>query len=329
VRSRHVDGTTDIVLLDAKLRRRRSARGQEIYKLLGYIANAGTPVRLCGLIFHDPDGFHGLSGDRHVSLQRGPADELGRIDVVTVDPNDSAGTAEAFAILARLVVTATGVPAEQIDGVASAGADDPDAGADERDATRAQALAIAQLQSLAGQFPPQMLEATAAHLSTLLEQTWPQLGGDVQRMITSAVHFGVTAPDGADLAGPVLGLCAPLERLLHDRCAAPALASVRNRPGCDPGRWTLGTLLVRLTEAITTPGGQATRELRTYLTSNQTDLAALGRLITELDRLRSQHRNKAAHQGLVERPQWNEVYRLVLRADQALLPRLISVLPPG
>jgi hypothetical protein len=30
----------------------------------------------------------------------------------------------------------------------------------------------------------------------------------------------------------------------------------------------------------------------------------------------------------VERPQWTEVYRTVLAADEALLPRLVTLLPP-
>ena len=146
-------------------------------------------------------------------------------------------------------------------------------------------------------------------------------------MVVTAVHFGVTAPDGADLAGPVLGLCAPIERLLRNRLAEPALLHLRYRPGCDAGRWTLGTLLVRLKEAVNSPSGPAARALRRYLNEADIPSRTLADLLPELDRLRIRHRNKAAHQGLVEPPQWAEVYRTVLAADQALLPRLVALLP--
>lgn len=327
IRCRHVDGSAEVVLLDAKLRRRTSAHGQEIYKLLGYVANAGSPVRFGGLIFHEPHGFHGPDGEHHTELERDPTDDPGHLDLIAVDPGDTTGSVDAFAILARLVVTATGVPAEQVAAVATAGDDDPDASETERNASRAQAIAVAQLQTMAGQLPQAMLDTTAANLRALLEGSWQRLGDGVQRMVISAVHFGVTAPEGADLAGPVLGLCSPLERLLRDRLAAPALASILNRRGCDPARWTLGTLLARLDEALRNPAGPVTRALERHITAREIDPQLLLPLIDELDHLRSRHRNKAAHQGLIERSQWGEVYRLVLRADRALLPRLVTLLP--
>lgn len=323
IRCRHIDSTSEVVLVDAKLRRRTS-RGQELYKLLGYFANAGRPVRLGGLIFHEPTGFRGSDGN-HNRLQRGARGESGTIDVVAVEPADTAGSAQAFDVLARLVVTATGVPADQVEFLT--GDADEEADRDEQTGTRAQALAVAQIQTLAGQFPPQVLEATAAHLRTLLEDAWPQLGEEVQRMVTTAVHFGVTAPDGADLAGPVLGLCAPIERLLRERLAVPALMGVREQPGCNAERWTLGTLLLRLREAIGGGSGIAARRLRHHLNGEGLDLPSLAILVAELDQLRARYRNRAAHQGLMERPQWNDVYRLVLRSDNALLPRLVSFLP--
>ncbi|SCG39679.1 hypothetical protein GA0074704_0859 [Micromonospora siamensis] len=322
IRCRHVDSAAEVILVDAKLRR-RTARGQELYKLLGYFANAGRPVRLGGLIFHEPKGF-GSYGNRN-RLQTGLGDGAGTIEVIAVEPGDVEGSARAFDVLARLVVAATGVPADQVEVLTRD--DDEEGDTAERAGARAQALAVAQLQTLAGQFPSHVLETTSAHLRALLEDAWPQLGEEVQRMVKTAVHFGVTAPDGADLAGPVLGLCAPIERLLRERLAMPALSGVRGQPGCNAERWTLGTMLLRLREALGGGNGIVARQLRQHMDGEGLDLSSLATLVTDLDHLRSRYRNKAAHQGLMERPQWNEVFRLVLRSDDALLPRLVSFFP--
>lgn len=325
-RCRHVDGTSEVVLIDAKLRRRRSARGQELYKLLGYLANAGRPIHLGGLIFHAPTGFHAIESDRRWTVDRAAGDEPGIIEMVAVDPGDPVGSADAFAILGRLVLSGTGVPAEQIDAAINAGMNDPDATEEEQEGTRAQALAVAQLEARASQLSADVLTTTGQNLHALLEDTWLRVGPDAQRMITTAVHFGVTAPEGADLSGPVLGLCAPLERLLRERVALPALANALTQPGCNPERWTLGSMILRLREAVTGPSWRAPRELRRHLAAAGVDLDSLSNLLTDLDQLRERHRNTAAHRGLVERAQWSEVYRVVLRADSALLPRLVKLL---
>jgi len=333
VRCRHVDGSQDVVLLDAKLRRRAGPPSEEIYKLLGYFANTdGFPVCLGGIVFHDPTGYTSPRGARRYSLVERPEDSRGHVEAVGVDPGDTAGTADAFAVLAGLVLEATGLSRDEAESTAIPGAsrepEDPEADEDEQRGSRVQELAVAQLHALAGRLPASMLDATAAHLRTVLGEAWPLLGSGVRRMVVTAVHFGDTAPDGADLAGPVLGLCAPLERLLRDRLAEPALSRLHDRPGCNPARWTLGTLLVRLEEATTDrPSGPASQALRRYLADARVQAGALAALLPELDRLRTRHRNKAAHQGLVERPQWAEVYRTVLAADQALLPRLVTLLP--
>ena len=319
-RCRRVDGSVEVVLLDAKLRRRRGARGQELYKLLGYMANAGAPVHRGALIFHEPTGFH--PGTQHWSIKRPDTDEPGLIEMVAVDPGDHVGSPQAFALLAQLVITATGIPSGEVSALVAAGADDPDADTAEREGARAQALATAQMNVMAQQLPTEVLAATEGHLQALLDDRWPMLGAAVQRMVTTAVHFGVTAPDGADLAGPVLGLCSALERLLRENLAVPALSQVSGHEGCDPNRWTMGTLIRRLQEAITDPTWRAPRALRHHMVRSGVDLSELGRLLAELDWLREVHRNNAAHRGLVERAQWNEVYRTVLRADAALLPRL-------
>lgn len=334
-RCRHVDGSTDIVLIDAKLRRRnRRAPAEEIYKMLGYLNNVeGLKIRLGGIVFHDPRGFYQPTGPRQYTLIEQSDGTRGQVEAVAVDPTDLTGTSAAFALLAALVLQATGIDSEQARAVAirktQPAHQDSDANEEERHSDRAQQLAVMQLQALAGRVPAAVLDATAGHLRTVLDGAWSSLGSAVKRMVVTAVHFGDTAPEGADLAGPVLGLCAPVERLLRDRLAQPALAEIRNQSGCDPDRWTLGTLLARLSQALDDgPRGPAAAELRQYLDSTGAALSPIEALLPALDTLRSRHRNRAAHQGLLDRPQWVEVYRTVVLADHALLPMLAAALPP-
>ncbi|MGY1914042.1 hypothetical protein [Blastococcus sp. SYSU DS0973] len=323
----HVDGTAEVVLLDAKLRRRRNAAwGQELYKLLGYFSNAGRPIQLGALIFHSPQGFRSGDAIRRWVLEQDEDVGSGAIEIVAVDPaDDPSATSSAFAHLARLVVSGTGIARDQVQCVTSVGFRDPDASPEDLAGSRAQALAVAQLEAAASRLPSELLETTARNLFALLESTWLGLDTDTRRMITTAVHFGVTAPEGADLAGPVLGLCASLERLLRDRLAVPALINVADTPGCDAGRWTLGTLITRLRESTLGRENRAARELKTFLDNRGIKSTLLGALLDDLDQLRAQHRNVAAHRGLVERAQWSEVYRTVLKADAALLPRLHAI----
>jgi hypothetical protein len=102
VRCRRTDGSIGIVLLDAKLRRRLGGgHGQEIYKLLGYLANSGAPIGSGALIFHEPAGYHHADKEQHWTLKQANTD--GTIEIVAVDPSDPPGTREAFAHLARLI----------------------------------------------------------------------------------------------------------------------------------------------------------------------------------------------------------------------------------
>ena len=73
-------------------------------------------------------------------------------------------------------------------------------------------------------------------------------------------------------------LPAALERLLRDRFAVPALRNVRKRPGCDPSRWTLGTLIGRIREGVDRETGPTARQFDLVITAagiDRTSLAAL------------------------------------------------------
>ena len=85
---------------------------------------------------------------------------------------------------------------------------------------------------------------------------WERLDDDIQTILVTAEYFGATAPDGADLSGPLLGICAAFERLLceNDRVFArlqehlPACALARDawrRRSSSRGRGSLGPLGIR------------------------------------------------------------------------------------
>ena len=131
-----------------------------------------------------------------------------------------------------------------------------------------------QLQALAGRVPPAVLDATAGHPHTVLGDAWSSLDPGVKRMVVTAVHFGDTSPRGRRLrrTGP-WSVRARRTVATGSTRPAPALAEIRNRSGCDPDRWTLGTLLGRLSQALDDgPRGPAAAELRRYLDSTGTAL---------------------------------------------------------
>lgn len=338
---------TSMVLIDAKLRQRTGPPSDELYKLLGYFANTPSPAdaeQYGAVVFHAPTGFRTLSGDHQYTLRRA---EHGIVEAVGVDPGDATGSQEAFAILAALVLRATGVgdgaadvaarllelaqsPSDDAGSDLSPGAHPTPTEAIERQADAAQTLAVAQLLHRADAQPPGALDATVGQLRTVLGASWECLGPRVQRMLTSAVHFGSLAPEGADMSGPVLGLCAGVERILREGLVDSALAAA----GLNSSGWTLGRLLHHVADTLAPhpPGAlkPARDTIRLALSSRlaalSVDLEEFAALLPAIHRMRTEDRNPAAHGGLRDLAAWQRAYTDLLITDAALVPRTVGVL---
>jgi hypothetical protein len=302
-------------LVDAKLRQRKGEPTEEIYKLLGYFHNrgeGGEPPR-GAIVAYAPGEM------RSRELEDGGS---GRVLSIGVDP--ARRDAAAFDALAALLV-------ELLD-EADPGARSFLAGAAEGEEALAlvQARVVEALLDRAHALTPGSLDPFERLLEGQLPSIWDELEPQPRTMLVSAEYFGSTAPDGADLSGPVLGLCAACERVLCteggllERLAIGIPEHVRSPV-------TLGAaILLKKAERAKHEEGKA---VRAFLEAEaELDLEEVFALSSDLMRL-NEHRRAAAHTDVIGRERWQTCQGLVLgRGDEegaGLLARLLATRPGG
>jgi len=293
------------VLLDPKLRQRRTVPGAEIYKIIGYFGNLpmATPNR-GGIIFHGPGG-----AQRSYRITDGGS---GEVLAVAVDPIDPAGTAEQFADLAQFVIAT--IPASTM--TRAQGPVDPnDAESVEEWVDTVQQQAV---NEMAASIAPDALERSAKALRANLLQTWDRLDDGTQRMLATAEYFGGGVTPAMDHSGPLLGLAAGCERLMRNYLSGLAVSI--------PGALTFGRLLRVADDACKNVGGSPAQPLRVALQQDGVNVADLHDLITDLFQLNSDYRIPAAHADVLEEPQWFAGRAAILLGGDAALPRIVDVL---
>lgn len=292
IRCSLADGSVRVVIVDPKLRQKSGPPTEEIYKLLGYFANAGASENgLGGIIFHSPSGYAHGNELRRYTLETVAG---GRIEAIGVDPLDITGTTRAFRVLADLIMHSCGIASTaSLDVIRLRGIGEADT--EEARASRLQALAAEQLQQLASQLPSTMLNPIRGMLEALLHGVWAELGERVQSMLVSSVYFGHSAPDGADRSGPVLGLCTAVETLIHERLLAPALRDT----GINHGSWTFGRTLRFLEDVISGQTKNGMEEIRQFMAAKHIGQSDIATILPVLDDVRDRFRNRAAHEGLL------------------------------
>jgi len=312
---RPTQGEQSLVLLDPKLRQRATGAAEEIYKLLGYFEQYGLHGQGAGaLLLYGTD-------DRVTEYETA---QKGRMLETTVDPARSAATlTRAWAALARLALGAVGLqslPTPHDPHRDSASASEA---SEEANEDRAQRLAVFQLAALAQQVGDAALMPWRSQLETAFPGTWTVLGDDTQEMCATAVYLGNVLTDGRDFSGPVLGLAAAAEKLLHEHVLGPA---AQIEPNVATQRM-LGQVLEMLRFALgatnTTPRIAA---VRTTLNQLRVDKVEMGSVVTGLATLNRDYRRAAAHRELLPRSTWIDCYRLALVGPEPLLPRLASLM---
>lgn len=296
------------VLIDAKLRQRDAGAAAEIYKLLGYFHNRGAAHPPVGAIVYYSPGT--VKTDALTSQPHGVVLELG------VDPVRGGDDDAAFDQLAEVLLTTL----DSLDPVArSSGA----AARDLSDANTAvvQAKAVGDLLERTRQLGSGSLAPFMNILSQTLPTVWNNLGDDVRTILASAAYFGATAPEGADLSGPLLGLCAAVEKLLCDEGAVfsrlqAALPDDLNKPV------TLG--IAGLVKRGRKPKTELDHKIRQFLleeahVDGQAILALSGRLVA-LNLLR----RAAAHTEVVLTDRWREGHATVFGTGESTEAGLLA-----
>jgi hypothetical protein len=188
--------------------------------------------------------------------------------------------------------------------------------------------AVNDLLLRAGGLPQDTLEPYRRTLARQMPDTWPSLEEDVRTILVTAEYFGASAPDGADLSGPLLGLSAACERLLcgtgtlFDRVASQAGGILRTPT-------TLGAAAMCL-KWCRKPNEAKHRTIQTLVHADQAvDYATLLDLGEDLSEL-NDYRKAAAHIELVSQDDYTRGRALILGSgDQAtlgLLTRLVQAL---
>ena len=306
-----------VVLIDPKLRRRKSAPSDELYKLIGYFGNLPTQPVKGAIVFYSP------SGATTYRLEQAGGDEL---LAVGIDLSDGTGTADQFTRIAEMIRATAAVPEAVV--LQLAGAAGTGEAAKEASASIRQQLAVQTMEAAAAVLPPASLAPTEKTTSASLDVFWDRLSSDLQRMLVTAEYFGGTAPKDADHSGPLLGLAAACEGVLADNLFA-ALAA--KRPDLFGENATFGTMIHWLTDSGRNhPRDDAGRYLYGEMTRNPAvKQQQLWHMTGDLRRLNVDYRIPAAHREVVSQALWAEGRRLIIDATTGLLARLVQATKPA
>ncbi len=253
VTATRVDGTAGLALLDPKLRQRRGAPTEEIYKLLGYFAHLNLGARALGaIIYYSP----GAARRYQLTSTSG-----GVVEAVALDPADHNVSEPGLAHLSDLALRASGLDPAVGRRLASRTRLPDDESQEEVAAVR-QALAVEAMAAAAAALPPGSLAPTRKSTAASLHEVWKLLSEQTQTMLVTAEYFGHQAPDGADHSGPLLGLAAAVERVLHESLLEAASAAHR---GVIDTHQTLGGALRLIDDALQGHASPPARALAAYL----------------------------------------------------------------
>lgn len=292
------------VILDPKLRQRRSVPGSEIYKIIGYFGNLPPDHPHRGAII-----FHGPGAQRSYRISDGGS---GEILAVAVDPLDANDSQVRFGDLADFVIAAV-PPSAMSRALGPADPDNEESVEEWVDTVQEQAVV-----EMADAISPDSLERSRKALRANLLDTWDSLDGDTQRMLATAEHFGGGVTPDMDHSGPLLGLAAGCERLLRRYLTGLGVAL--------PAKLTFGQLLRVADDACTNRSGNPSQPLRVALVGGGVDLNDFHALIGDLFSLNTDYRIPAAHADVLEEAQWFAGRGVILLGGKAALPRIVAVL---
>lgn len=193
-----------LAYVDAKLRQRDQHPTEELYKLLGYFDNTGSKAARRGAIVYYRPG--GLVVETFQDKQHGG--QQGRMLAIGVEPS-SADHDAGFSHVGDLIQAM--IAASDPEAFSTPVTGEPP---DEAAVAATQEKAVSDLLLRANALPQGTLEPYRQLLSQQIPNTWPLLDADLRTILVTAEYFGASAPDGADLSGPLLGLSAACERVL-------------------------------------------------------------------------------------------------------------------
>ena len=312
VRARPAGAEPRYAVIDPKLRQRDRLPAEELYKVLGYLQNFDVrpPVGMV-LIYTTsaevaaPDLFRDGAGGTLMSVALNPAAPHGVIS--------AAVDAVVGIVLGLIDLETHGAHA------ADSGDGDPD--------SIAEGVVEAVRSSMVSWGHGHLGEITPSRerIETLVgTDRWHALADDVQVMMATADLVGHQLDPAADFSGPVIGMCAAVEHLLHEVVVSPIAVADANRLR---QMRTLGALLDAVDLACQGKGGALQRDIEAHMRTSRLDTAAIGALMPAWRRMNKAFRVPAAHRQVLTKSDWQHLYRLIMGSD-TLFVRTYDVLHP-
>lgn len=295
-------------IIDAKLRQRPGQwPADEIYKLLGYFANAGLHTQgLGGIVYHAPTD----SSVARYELR--PHSGSGRVLAVGLDPAHEATARAAVGEILDLIAEAH---------FGSSMHDEPDPGAQnttdtgESRADLQQRLSAQILVEAARR--TSSIESFQAQLRDVTGGRCHLLDDDVREMFACSLMFGQATAEDFDASGAILSACNGVETILR----RSYLGTENSQPKM------LGPLLSLLGNAVNCdallPGKAKVAAEAAKAAIGPEALKRLAGAIGDLDHLRVSYRNPSAHEGAMSAHTWIDFYTLVFAPGSGLLGRLL------
>jgi hypothetical protein len=311
---RREDGRERFAVIDPKLRQRSGPPVEELYKVLGYLDNFGLRDNPSGAIL-----FHTTRTDDLPSFLFAPTNGPGRLLALALNPARVGMSTEAMSSLATMLLGLLDIPPLAVPGASAPDetANDPDSQAERRVQAR-----VRELLALANTLPANSLESSRRRIRALVgDHRWSMMSEETRTMAATAEHVGFSLDSSADFSGPVIGVCAVVEVLLHAQVIGPATHSDN---ALTANCRTLGQAIYAIRKAATGQNDPLSRALRTRMTAISADLAAVRAIIDPLAQMNTRYRVPAAHRELVSEATWRAAWDAVI-GQGSLLSKTIDV----
>ena len=143
-------------------------------------------------------------------------------------------------------------------------------------------------------------------------------------MMATAHLVGHQLDPTADFSGPVIGMCAAIEHLLHAVVISPVVGNDRDK---QRQTRTLGAAIDSINQACQGGYGYLPTAMRNHLQQLQIDLQQIEKLVPTWRRLNRSFRVPATHRKVLTKPDWQQLYRMVM-GTETLFTRTYDALHP-
>lgn len=325
-------------VIDPKLRQRGGPPTEELYKILGYLENFGLSSHPLGAILFqttdtdtdtDTDGLTGYLY-RAGGPDGGESDALsdGALYAIRLNPAALTASMSALAPLVTDILSMLSIPRLDLHAEEDPNSDEPE---------RFYRAKQAELRAYADTIPPHLLNQSRHRVRMALGDTrWQALGDQAQAMLATAEYIGFalladseSSPETIDdYSGPVIGVCASIESILHDWVITPATAhDPALQENC--GKATFGAAISLIEDSLKGINNPQPKHLavRAYLEDSGCTIGIVGELILPLRRISQNFRNPAAHRHVLQQQAWTKLWQLVVSEDRILAQVIDAVCP--